>query len=428
MKGIFYLTFNGIFNNTNGVGTQTKVLLEGFDYFYDKFTEKYGDVCLNLVTPRYEKDYPSYCEEDYSFAKAKMERWRGEIFFCKMSERTNNFWTTEYWHSLCAEAADIIKREASKYEEVVVICIDMPFLHTPIYFEKLNPEVTNVKWLLTFYSSSYIHDKDLISDKRLAWEYVGISASRFSENIYLADVCDFMKSHLIEYYGAPQDKFISYESSLFLQSKDFSYFSEDEIKAIMQSYNIPQDKDILLSFGRAVWIKGFDILLKSLPQSKKDFHLVMILVSPPGEISTYKECLDMAKNIKQSFTLIPNFSRILPKALCQWPRTKVVVCPSRGEPFSNIPLETGIWAKEKGPIVLASNIDGYLEQVKDGDNGFLFECDSSLNLAQKIDHVFSLSDKTIYKMRKNAYKKVMLERDFFKNFEKTLDQVWTKKE
>lgn len=66
-----------------------------------------------------------------------------------------------------------------------------------------------------------------------------------------------------------------------------------------------------------------------------------------------------------------------------------------------------------------------MEQIKNGFDGFLFECDSPLSLAQKIDYVFSLPQKDIAEMRKNAYKKVVFERDFFKNFEKTLDGVWT---
>lgn len=48
-------------------------------------------------------------------------------------------------------------------------------------------------------------------------------------------------------------------------------------------------------------------------------------------------------------------------------------------------------------------------------------------LLKKLIMFFSLPEKAIAEMRKNAYKKVIFERDFFKNFEKTLDGLWTKR-
>lgn len=424
MKGIFYLTFNGILNNTNGIGTQTKILLDGFDFFYNKFKEKYGDISLNIITPNYAEEYPGYSKKDCEFSKEKIKKLGGNIFFCKDSDTIENFWTTKNWNNLSKEASEIIKREMIKYDEILVICVDMPFLHTPIFFEKMYGYVDNIKWLLSLYSSSYIHDKDLISNERLAWEYVGISSSRLNKNVYLAKICNFMENHLIEYYGAPKDKFTPYESSLFLQSDDFDKLNKKEIQDILIKFNIPLNKDIIFCFGRGIWIKGFDILFESLPLVKKDFHLVFISVPLQSELSENEKYLRLFEKAKYSYTIIPAFSRILPKALCQWYKTKIVVCPSRGEPFSNIPLETSIWAKDNGPVVLSSDIDGFLEQINNGDTGYLFKVGSPSDLATKINYIFSLKNNLLCKVRNNAYAKVIKERDFSKNLEDTLDYFW----
>ena len=426
MKGIFYLTFNGIVNNTNGIGTQAKLLLDGFDFFSDKFKKQYGDISLNIITPDYPKNYPGYSEEHRTFSTEKVKKAGGNILFCKDSEKIQDFWTIDYWKKLEKEACEIIKREMDKYEEVLIICVDMPFLQMPILFKKMYG-LNNIKWLLSLYSSSYIHDKDLMSNDRLAWEYVGISATRLNRNVYLAEVCDFMRDHLIEYYGAPKDRFVPYESSVFLQSRDFEKLAENEIDNTLIKYKIPTDKDIVFCFGRGVWIKGFDILLESLRFTNKDFHLVLISVPPQSEISEHKKYLEMLKKFNYSYTIISEFSRELPKALCQWRNTKVVVCPSRGEPFSNIPFETALWAKDNGPIVLASNIDGFVEQIRNGFNGYLFEVENSSDLAKNIDAILSLKTTVLNKMRENAYNKVMKERDFFGNFNNTLNYFWAGK-
>ena len=111
--------------------------------------------------------------------------------------------------------------------------------------------------------------------------------------------------------------------------------------------------------------------------------------------------------------------------MCQWDNTKIVVCPSRGEPFSNIPLEVSIWAKTHGPVVLASNIEGYLEQIKDAYNGFLFKVGSYKDLANKINYILSIKSNKLEDIKQKAYKKVIKERDFFENFNKTLKEFWT---
>lgn len=60
-KSIYYLTFNGIFNNTNGVGSQTKILLEGLFIHNLKFKKLYGDlfnILILIVSPKFQLTYP----------------------------------------------------------------------------------------------------------------------------------------------------------------------------------------------------------------------------------------------------------------------------------------------------------------------------------------------------------------------------------
>ena len=69
-------------------------------------------------------------------------------------------------------------------------------------------------------------------------------------------------------------------------------------------------------------------------------------------------------------THIRHFTRDLPRALCQWPHTKMVVIPTQQETFSNIWLEVALWARESGPVVVASQVGGLIDQIAPGTTGF----------------------------------------------------------
>lgn len=158
---------------------------------------------------------------------------------------------------------------------------------------------------------------------------------------------------------------------------------------------------------------------------KSKVHLVLIVVPFDGEKDiTANEYLNYIKTNNISCTFLQGYNRELPLALSQWRNTKAVVCPSRGEPFSNIPLEVGLWAKDQGPVVIASNIDGFTEQITNGVDGFLFQNDNPKDLSKKIEKVLNFNDKTLSKIRENAYNKVIHERDFYKNITLTFNHFW----
>lgn len=83
-----------------------------------------------------------------------------------------------------------------------------------------------------------------------------------------------------------------------------------------------------------------------------------------------------------------------------------------------------MWAKEQGPVVMASNIGGFIEQIHEGENGFLFDVDNYKDLARKIEYILQLPKEQIDSIRSAAYHKVVKERDFFKNFGLLLDSLW----
>ena len=82
-----------------------------------------------------------------------------------------------------------------------------------------------------------------------------------------------------------------------------------------------------------------------------------------------------------------------------------------------------MWANETGPVVLASDIGGFVEQIIDGETGFIFKAGDYVDLAHKIELIISLPEKRHAQIRRSAASKVIKERDFGINFQNLLFSV-----
>jgi glycosyltransferase involved in cell wall biosynthesis len=209
---------------------------------------------------------------------------------------------------------------------------------------------------------------------------------------------------------------------LVLEDDDFNKLSRNKILSVLNKYNIPINKDIIFAFGRAAWVKGFDILLERLSSIHNKVHLVLVTAPFEDKTNEYEKII---KRTNLRCILITQFTRELPIALSQYKRCKIVVCPSRDEPFSNIPLEVSLWANSQGPVMLTSNVGGFMEQIDNEKNGFIFDINSHEDLTKKIEFILQLSEEKLNSIRSSAYNKVVRERDFFKNFRLLLDSFWS---
>jgi glycosyltransferase involved in cell wall biosynthesis len=123
-------------------------------------------------------------------------------------------------------------------------------------------------------------------------------------------------------------------------------------------------------------------------------------------------------------THITHFTRELPRALCQWPRTRMVLLPSQQETFSNIFLEVALWARQNGPVVVASRVGGFLDQIEPGVTGFFLDLASPDAMAYTLRQVLDLPAEPHATIRRQAYERVVRQYDFRHNFPATLRWFW----
>jgi len=233
-----------------------------------------------------------------------------------------------------------------------------------------------------------------------------------------------MHRHFIEHYGADAFQSVPYTSSLLLEHSDFKPMPPEQVQSILTSNHIPLDEPLIFAFGRADWVKGFDILLEAMAAVHDQAHLVLNVVSYAPDAPILNEYRELIEATGLAVSLLVGYSRELPRALCQWSNTRSVVCPSRGEPLSNIPFEVALWANNQGPVIVCAALDGYLEQIEDGQDGFLFDPTEPGDLERVLTQVLALTPAQRATFRQTAYHKVVRQRDWQANFKEMLGCFW----
>lgn len=415
-NAIFFLTYDGYYNFTSGIGSQTQIFLQGINFYKDKYFKEYGEFEINIIVPNFDKTSYGYNETNIKFCNEILNNFNGNIFVVEseIDKADTKFWTVGNWEKICKASAEMISKVSYKYKKCIIITVDPPFLQTAKYFDKYP---SKFKFISLMYTSTFIHDQKVLQD-RFLWEYEGFQMANINNNVKIGNICNYLTNHFIQKYSLKKFNFIDYSSSLFLESDDFKCFSEDEILDILKKYNIPLNKKIIFAFGRASWVKGFDTLLNSYPFIKSEIHIILLASQFEEIYSDYEKIIN---KFKIKCTLIRDFSRELPKALCQYEKCSIVVIPSIREPFSNIPFEVSLWAKSSGPIILTSDLESFKEQIIEGYNGFNFIRSDFKDLARKIDFILDLPQKSLNIIRKNAYQKVISARNFYINFKNILN-------
>lgn len=134
--------------------------------------------------------------------------------------------------------------------------------------------------------------------------------------------------------------------------------------------------NVILFVGRLHWTKGLQYLLKALSYIKEPFKL-LICGEGPYEEKAKKLVEDLDLSEKAEFIGWVDRYNLAKYYLM----SSLVVIPSLWpEPFGIVGIEAISYAK---PVV-AFDVGGISEWLKDGENGFLVNCGDSRALAEKI--------------------------------------------
>jgi len=171
----------------------------------------------------------------------------------------------------------------------------------------------------------------------------------------------------------------------------------DENNEYKKDVNFTKSKT-LLYVGQLLTGKGIDILLKAMINIDKSYKLKIIGSGPQNELlKNYTKKLQLEDRVEfmgsvKHEELIKHYQ----EAYC-------LIVPSRTPETFNL---TGVEALKAGLPVIAADVGGITEWLRDGINGLLFDSNNANDLSQKINHLIA-TPSMHYNFCFNAFKSML---------------------
>lgn len=435
---VIYLSHDGFTSLYTGVGTVARDFLFSFPNVCKSLKKSHPGIKIDLfaTTLKYNETCFGYSKEVY-FATISLEKRNKNIKLVELingSAGIKSFGDIELWRNACISAATFVYTVVNNfnYDKVIVVCVDTPFAHTPKYFFEHYPSL-DVEFVWLPQSTVAIHKYDsALGNKqkqqayyiqRYTWEKEIIDMAKGNPKLKIGLISKFMRQHLIDNYGAAKNTLISLQNGLFFKRMGRNKTSQDNIAKILIKYQVPLNRPIIFSFGRAEPYKGLDLVLKNANFLIEKYNFfVLIFASPYSMQDPYVSALnDLGRKYPNDCKIVYGLDFTTPQKIIQWKKTYIAAFFSRAEPFGLIPVEVRFY-KNKYLSLITSDIDGYSEQIDNGVDGFKTKL-LDKEIRNTFDRVAKLPLSRKEKMSQKGYEKVLMSYnqekinlEFFKNY------------
>ena len=199
-------------------------------------------------------------------------------------------------------------------------------------------------------------------------------------------ISSHIKNHLMTIYHVPEEKIAFIHRCVDIEKFNPDAVTSERLKNIIEQYELPTDKKLILLIGRLTAWKGQGLLIDALAKLKErgDFHCIFT-GDDQGRTKYTERLVNKIKEYGMNgcYTFIRHTDDVpaLMKA-CD-----IVVSASLDpEAFGRIAAE----GEAMGKIVIASNIGGSLDNLKDSITGRHFISGDADDLAHKIEWALDL--------------------------------------
>ena len=209
--------------------------------------------------------------------------------------------------------------------------------------------------------------------KKAVYRFFDRFSERFVDRFLV--VSDTLRDAIIREHGIPAQKVTRIYNGI--EIEHYSPQKDNGSKERIRSeFNAGEDTLLVGAIGRLVWQKGFDYLIRAIPNILETSPRTRLLLVGQGPLR--EELEELAKNLKlDEHVIFTGFRSDIREILSA---IDVLVVPSLLEGFPIITLEGMAMAK---PII-ATEIDGITEQIVDGVSGILVPPRNSNALADAI--------------------------------------------
>ena len=174
-------------------------------------------------------------------------------------------------------------------------------------------------------------------------------------------------------FGIPPEKVHAIPNGINCQI--FRPLERDDVRRTLQ---LPLDRKIVLWIGRFVTIKGVEFLIQAIPEVMTQEPKTLLVLIGDGELEDQIKASVEQLGVMDSVRFA---GKILAEDIPLWLNAAdIFILPSLNEGRPNVILE----AMACETPVLATNVGGIPELVKDGQNGFLVPAKDSAKLAERL--------------------------------------------
>ena len=195
--------------------------------------------------------------------------------------------------------------------------------------------------------------------------------------------------------------------------------TETEEKKLLKSWDIEENKKIILLPGRLTSWKGQELFIEAVNlvniQLGYEAFYAVILGSDQGRDLYKKKLIRLSEQYRMT-KQVKFIDHCKDMALAYKVSSIIVSSSIEPEAFGRVAVE----AQSMEKIIIASNIGGSNETVIDEKTGYLFESGNPKSLSEKILNVLNLDDTTLKTVgiegRKNIVKKFNVEKMCFSTY------------
>ncbi|QFZ17737.1 glycosyltransferase family 4 protein [Saccharothrix syringae] len=412
-------------NLYHGIGTQTRYLISCLGGHRAELVDAVGEFDVHLLVPDASYSRPGYAVDEAMLAANRLRVEAADITLWELAHDDSRLFHIDKWHQVSAEAARVVSVLAERYDEVLVVAVDAIYCVVGDHLDRL---LTPGQWertslVYTLYSSSRIPGTTQ-EPGRDEGELAAVMRANTDPRVFFADVGTYFSAHLVEDFGLDPTRLRPFIQALSLDDPELQRRDRAEALEEVRSWNIPLDRPIVLSMGRADPIKGLDRAIRAVTPLRERLHFVLIAAPYTPEDAEIRKYRTLLAESGLRHTLVPRFDRTLPRSLCSLHETAAVLSASLGEPCGQVPQEAALWAQGGGPVVIVPDEGGLAAQIIPGTTGFVFPQGDIGAMTRMVETVLDQTPEERDRMRAAATRKVLQERDFTRSLGTFLKSVW----
>jgi len=206
-----------------------------------------------------------------------------------------------------------------------------------------------------------VHDPDDEGEAHWRYELMWASFRHFSDLILT--VSDSVRNNIIEVGRLPADKVVTMHNGI--EISRFSQNSSDEACLNKSEFNIPEDSKIIITVAVLRQPKGIQFALEALPQIIREVPNAYYLIVGDGD---YRQTLEEQTQSHQIDERVrfTGYRKDIPEILSL---ADVFILPTLDDALPTVLME----AMAAGASLIASNVGGVPEILKNGINGILIQ-------------------------------------------------------